>query len=342
MEFNNSEDFSRRLSYPGRVLFIDGLTGTGKTIFIKLVNSTSNSYAASFNYALEQLCVSNHLGKISSDATEALIKLNLDQFRFDFNISREINLRTKDLSSIWRSKDKINYFFNLFNDGNDDSQLYESPKFLTFVVHQLLHSTQAVSGIYEHNFYQIFCTRHPAYLYYHWKSYVMNHGTNPRDITLHKLVNNQEIPWFIEENKNYFQEMNAADKAAVSVAELTNSSLDHINANKNNKNFVVVDFENFVLHPVGYIEKLENWFDVDSKYLLKVLKKENIPRKHINQGVKKGIYLRYESGKLTTFESHRSNYQNLISSIKSEVSSMAWHKFSQSIDKYEDSFSRWY
>jgi organic radical activating enzyme len=342
MNIYETEDFSRKINYPGRILFIDGLTGTGKTIFIKLINSTHGSFPVSFNYALEQLCISNYFGKTSIDTAESLIKLNLDQARFDFNISREVNFRVKDLSSVWHSREKLKFFLRLFNDGNDDSDLYKSPKFLTFVVHQLLQTTEIMRDKFKDDFYKILCTRHPAYLYYHWKSYIGNHGSNPRDITLHRLINNHDIPWFIEKNKNNFQNMTLEDKTAVTIAELTNSSLKHINDNKGNKNLVVIDFENFVLNPDGYLEKLNNWFNLDSKVFSRVLTKENIPRKHINQSIKKSIYLRYESGKLSTSESHQLNYENLLKSIRGEVSSDSWERFVQSIEEYEDRFPKWY
>ncbi len=342
MNIYETESFSRKTYYPGRVLFIDGLTGTGKTILIKLINSTHNSFPVSFNYALEQLCISNYLGKISNDTAEALIKLNLDQARFDFNISREVNFRVKDLSSIWHSSEKFKFFLRLFNDGNDDSELHISPKFLTFVVHQLLQTSEIMRDKFKGDFYKILCTRHPAYLYYHWKSYVGHHGSNPRDITLHRSINNHDIPWFIEENKHNFQHMTLEDKTAMTIAELTNSSLKHINENKGDKNFVVIDFENFVLNPDSYLEKLNSWFNFDSKVFARVLTKENIPRKHINQGIKKSIYLRYQSGKLLTSEPHQLNYENLIKSIRREVSSNSWKRFVESIEEYEDSFHKWF
>lgn len=336
------DTFSRKLSYPGPVLLIDGLTGTGKTIFIKLINSTNASHAVSFNYALEQLCVSSFYKKIQSDAAVALIKLNIDQIRFDFNISREINFRIRDLSSIWRGQGKLNYLRNLFNNGNDDSQLYTNPKFVTFVVHQLLHTTEIMQNTYNSNFYKILCTRHPAYLYFHWKSYVDNHGTNARDITICKLINDNEIPWFIHEKSDNFFDMNLSDKSATAISELTDFSLNHIAANAINDNFIAIDFENFVLNPMIYMQKLSKWFNIDSDHMVKVLSEENIPRSQINQGPKKPIYLRYNSEKLSSNDSHEKNYQNLLASIKSEVSPEIWVRFLNSIEKYESVFPRWF
>ena len=93
---------TRDLSYPGKIVLLDGISGTGKTLLNGLADLYKKNYLPRFNYALEQLCISNYLGFSERNITKIMLKLQIDQLRYDQEIGREINLRPKDLSSVYR------------------------------------------------------------------------------------------------------------------------------------------------------------------------------------------------------------------------------------------------
>ena len=94
--------------FPGNLLLIDGISGSGKTLITRLIDGYSANTSPSFNYSLEHLSILHHLRKIDTATAQLLIKLNLDQRRYDHSISREINLRPSDLSSVLKRKGLTN------------------------------------------------------------------------------------------------------------------------------------------------------------------------------------------------------------------------------------------
>ena len=333
---------SRKETFPGGLVLIDGMTGTGKTIFTKLFDLSDDMNFTKFNYNLEQICVLAGLNMINKEAAISQIKLITDLDRFNFSISREINLRPSDLSSIWKSRKRIQYIYQLFSSKEPDQVLFQNPKDLVYIVHQLLDLSDLLLEVYPNTLKNILCMRHPVYLFNHWNSYVNYHGVNPRDLTILKDFKNEDIPWFISRFEKEFSNSDSHNKAAIAITELTLRSLDFIKRKKGDSHFVIVDFEKFVLNPEKYIAQITNIFDIKADKIKKCLKKENIPRSHINSSVQKKIYKRYNSDNLKTELSHKEDYVFLKNQIKSQVNEKIWTEFEKSIQEYEEEFGLWF
>lgn len=333
---------SRKETFPGGVILIDGMTGTGKTIFTKLFDLSEHMNFTKFNYHLEQICILAGLNMINKDAAISQIKLITDLDRFNFSISREINFRVSDLTSIWRSQKRIRYFYQLISKKEPDQALLESPKDLVYIVHQLLEYSNLLEETHPNNVKNIFCMRHPIYQFNHWNSYVGNHGRNPRDLTILKDFDNKDIPWFICKFEKEFSNSDNPNKAAIAITELTTRSLNFIRSKNRSNNFIVIDFENFVLEPELYINRISQVFKLEKSKIIKILKSENIPRRHINSSVQKNVYKRYYSSNLNTELSHKEDYIFLKNQIKSQVSENIWEEFDKIIQEYEEEFGLWF
>jgi hypothetical protein len=295
-----------------------------------------------FNYHLEQICILAGLNLIDKDAAISQIKLIIDLDRFNSSISREINFKVTDLSSIWKSRKRIRYLIQLISKKEPDRALYKNPKDLAYIVHQLLEYSDLLEESYPKNVKNIFCMRHPIYQFNHWNSYVGNHGSNPRDLTILKNFDNQDIPWFICKYEKEFSTSDNPNKAAIAIAELTIRSLKHIKNKNKNDNFIVIDFENFVLKPEPYINQISQMFELEKSKVIKSLKIENIPRQHINSSVQNSVYKRYYSSNLKTELSHADDYMFLKNQIKLQVSKGIWVEFEDSIKRYEEEFGLWF
>jgi hypothetical protein len=108
---------------------------------------------------------------------------------------------------------------------------------------------------------------------------------------------------------------------------LTTRSLNFIRSKNRSNNFIVIDFENFVLEPELYINRISQVFKLEKSKIIKILKSENIPRRHINSSVQKNVYKRYYSSNLSTELSHKEDYIFLKNQIKSQVSENIWEEF---------------
>jgi len=338
----DSDSFSpiRHLIYPGNILLIDGLTGTGKTMIMRIVSGLENTYFPKFDYTLEHICVLHFMGQIDLDTAIALIRLRIDQTRYDQELSREVNFRIKDLSSVLRSPNRHHYLLNLFKSDLELSKLENEPKTLSLITHQLLDSSKILDFAYPDKIYRILCVRHPLYLYNHWNSYIALHTKSVRDFTLWFGNESMLVPWFISHDKSSYYSSDNNSKSALAIATLVNQTMDFTSWNR--EKTIVIDFENFVLEPEPYITRIVNLFPGSSSKILKLLKKENVPRIHINKSITNKIYTKYHSNKLKTNETHENHYNKLKDEIFSSINSEAKELLKVSIERYENTFGLWF
>lgn len=333
--------FSRNNSFCGKTLLIDGMTGTGKTLILKLLSSLRNSHPPVFKYVLEQICIAHYYKKISTDAAVNIIKLIIDQSRYDLSISREINLRFRDLSSILKSPNKYSYLKGLLLD---DSDLHNSKieKTLPIIVHQLHQSSKVIDLSTESPIYRIICVRHPLYLFDHWNSYVSNHGANPRDFTMTVKFEEHDIPWFINYDMKKFAKSDSADKSAISISLLSKAFQNFVRNNRDSK-LVVIDFEKFVLKPYSYLAPLESVLGtLDFYKIKKIFKREKIPRSVVSKGRNLSIYRRYSANLISTEFDNKREYLGHKNRVNKLISRDVVDKFMEACNDYEKTYGLWF
>ena len=132
------------------VIILDGLTGTGKTMFSPLVASLKNVQNPRFEYMLEYLLISAQLGKLEKDASSALLNLLADVKFYDGLISREVNFRPSDLSSVFANKKFVKYFLQLFSRDGDavETVIKKDPPKLFFITHQILSCLEKLKEVF--------------------------------------------------------------------------------------------------------------------------------------------------------------------------------------------------
>ena len=195
---SREQNWRRTQNFPGKVLVLDGMTGTGKTLVMNVIDTLSDIAPPKFSYILEHICIANADELLKAGIGTQMLQIHLDQLQYDGKISREVNFRPGDLSSILKSKKKFKYISRLFaRDGELASARVEiENEALFLVVHQLFDTLGLLTSLPGKSITQITCVRHPYYLIDHWASYVSMHGASARDFTLTK-GHNGDLPWFI-------------------------------------------------------------------------------------------------------------------------------------------------
>jgi hypothetical protein len=339
--------FERNVSYPGHIILLDGVSGTGKTMIHRLLDSYKVNHPPRFSYTIEQICIAYHFNKISTDAAITLLKLHLDQLKYDLNIGREINLRKNDLSSILKSSKKYDYLKKLFSEDGEGaiSDVFNEKKNVIIVTHQLLETTKLFQKTFNKEFLNLHSVRHPIYLFNHWSTYVPLLGTSVRDLTLWKNQDNQIIPWFFtdsEINKNYAT-LHVGDKTLVCLIELTRKMISHHQNCEKKPNYLAIEFEKFVLDPTHIIDRMDKVIGSKiKKSIRRILNEEKIPRKNINSGKNLPIYLRYGAGSNESTLNHGNDYLDKLKKIEDQTSSVYFKEFKKTVMEYEQNFELWF
>jgi len=337
---NGDRDWFRGNSYSSETVLLDGISGTGKTMAMRIIGSFTGVIPPRFNYQLEQICIAIYEGKLETNAGIEILQLILDQNHYDAALSRELNFRPKDLSSILGSPKRLEYLKRLFlPDGeNAWTRLQAKQEKLFLIVHQLMSASDILDNLPEKKIHRILCTRHPYYLFDHWVSCVDMHGSTPRDFSV-TLGGSLEVPWFVQSNFEMFTGGSPENKAAKVISDLMKSQESFL---ENHSNVLIIDFEKFVLEPANYVERMEMMVGGSPQKLASILKRENLPRMHINLSNQKKIYKRYSSNKLNSDFNHAEDYEILRDRILSSTSDEHFNLLESAASTYEARFGRWF
>lgn len=337
--------FTRSLHLSEDIVILDGLTGTGKTMFAPLLNTFDRMQNGRFEYMIEYLSITRHMNKISDDASFTLLNLLADVKIYDGVISREVNFRPSDLSSIFNSGKSLKYIKQLFlKDGIfAGNRIQKEKPILFFVTHQLLTCFDSINNAFEKRFKIIEMVRHPLYLLDHWNSYISMHGKNSRDFTIWIKYKEFELPWFAQGWEELYINSSDYDKVVYAIVYLMKPIFEKIDDIKYADRITFIPFEKFVLNPKPYLIAIEKILGVEStKKTFHFMKSQKVPRKLIFNGPQKNIYKRYAVKKNNIHITHEKDYEHKFSSAKLNCSPEAYTKLIDLINLYEKNFGLWF
>ncbi len=340
-----SSTFTRPITLCNQVVILDGLTGTGKTMFGPLVSSFDRVQNGRFEYMFEYLAISAQLGKLSEDASFTMLNLLADIKNYDGTISREVNFRPKDLSSVLNGAQSLKYLKQLFMaDGAAAGERIQAEKPILFLVmHQILSCMQPLKKAFGKRLQIIEMIRHPLYLLDHWDSYIAMHGESPRDFTIWLEHAGKSIPWFAGGWEEKYVQASQFDKVIYSIDSLMQPVLEKAGNKEFEETIAFVPFEQFVLDPEPYVSTIEKLLNTKATAATqKVLRSQKVPRKFINAGPQKNIYKRYGLKKQDKEVSHKQDYDRLMESAKKRSSVEAFAVVEKLSKQYEDRFGLWF
>jgi hypothetical protein len=109
-----------------------------------------------------------------------------------------------------------------------------------------------------------------------------------------------------------------------------------------NPKVLIFDFEKFVLKPESYLSELRKILGSNSLKMESIMKRENLPRSHINASNHRKVYKRYSSDALKTHLEHKSDYFNVMERISASTSAEHFKLMVQAAEMYESRFGLWF
>lgn len=335
--------FKRHLFLADKIVLLDGLTGTGKTMFSPLLSAMKGMQNPRFEYMFEYLSIAAYHQKISPDAASSLLNLLADIKIYDGVISRDVNFRPSDLSGVFSNGKGYQYFKQLFRkDGDSAQELIEKEKPILFLVtHQILSCLETLNNSFGERLKIIQMVRHPFYLVEHWLSYIGMHGSNSRDFTVWISHEDGQVPWFAAGWEKDYLEMIDIERVVTSIELLMCPVFEAYELNT--KNVLFIPFEDFVLNPKNHLDSLESFIGTSFKSELQgLMKSQKVPRKSVNDGPVKDIYKRYAfRGKLGLINDSE-EYNLKIGAFRDKYPRKAIDKLESISDRYHSNFGRWF
>ena len=288
----------RHLHIAEQVVFVDGLTGTGKTMVGPILSSLQRVEVQRFDHIHEYICALNFLKRMELDAAESMIRTYVDLACYNLMISRESNFRWKDLSGVLSNPGGLKYLKRLFaQDGNPViDRINQERPIVQLASHQTLGISEPLFSALGPRLTVVETVRHPLHLLEHWYSYIDRHGTDPREFTIWLNHKGTRVPWFAFEWEDIYIESNKMDKVILSIdwlVRLADSTFKGLTDCEKSR-VVTIPFEKFVSEPGPYMRRLCEVLDTNETYATKrAMRKQKVPRKLTASGIDRDIYRRY-------------------------------------------------
>lgn len=337
--------FARPLTFCREIVVLNGLTGTGKTMFSPLLSSMTRMQNARFEYTFEYLCITAATGQMQIAAAAALLNLLVNWKYYDGAISRDVNFRPTDLSSVFTGSKGLKYVRQLFmRDGSHvDKRIESENPALLLVTHQLLGAMQPAFDAFGSRVRVVEMVRHPLYLLDHWASCIDRHGKSARDFTVCLDHNGRVVPWYARGWEDRYLASPIPDRVIYAIAELMSAVFDRARRSPADEHLQFVPFEQFVLDPDKHIRAVEELLDVKmTSASRRVLQTQRVPRPSINAGPQKSIYHRYGLKPYDPGLTHEEDFGRRLEQARDRSSADAFTVLERVSHEYEVTFGRWF
>ena len=313
-------EISRKRTYDNKVIFIDGYWRSGKSLLSPLVGTFKGVDKVKYDYHTEWTCILAHLNLIDSNAASVLLKTYLDLYTYNNYIGREINLRPKDDSSVFKNPNTFKFLKRILkNDKKDVNEQIEKEKPIQLInTHNIFQMVEPLLKAFDGRIYLFRCIRNPVSNLTQWAEYLEMIGKSPKALNIYKTK--MEVPWYVpDELTDIYVRSPSIDKAAISQIELEKLADKRLkNLKSLETRYLTVPFEHFVINPNKWMQKISKILKIpESNKIEKFYKKYSLPRPKKKE------------------QEYEKNKKILLSSIKNKDIK---NKLEINIIKYEDNY----
>jgi len=270
-----------------QLVLVDGLPCSGKAVLDVAVSSMDRVELLQFATQIERICVLKDFGKITSDVAETMIKLEADLVLYNTMMSRNVNFRVSDQSSVFKDPKFWVYIKRLFAKGDRliPDKIEKERPILHFMTHSMLSLSEPIFNSFGDKVVIIEIVRHPMSMLEMQTNYEKRWATHEgklqevADIFLR--YKDDSIPHWAAGCEELYYKSNPVERAIY----VTHYQLEKIKLFKNKfrkiyeSQCITIPFEKFVVDPWPYMEKIETLLKTSiTRKTKKMLKKAKVPR----------------------------------------------------------------
>jgi hypothetical protein len=277
------------------IIIVDGIPGCGKTMVSAIISSLDRVELMKFCYDIEYYCILNHYNNINLNVAQSMIKLKVDQLIYDLMMSREVNFRYSDLSSVFKTSNKLRYFKRIFQKGDQviPDRIKKEKPILHLTTHMMSAFNLPILKALNKNITFLSMHRDPIYMIKQNIFNVKNLYNTPRDFQLYYKYKKNSLPFYTKGWEKDFINSNGKERSIFYLEWIRKKIIENKKNNILFNNFYEFTFESFVQSPEYHLNKINKFLKTNITRSTKdTLKRERIPRKLISDGRNLEIYRR--------------------------------------------------
>jgi hypothetical protein len=281
-----------------RVLFLDGLGGTGKTMMGPILSSFRRVETQRMDHVHEFVCALHFLGRMTEDAAVVMSRMYGDIALYNAMIARESNFRPTDLSGVLKNPRRWTYVRRLFAPDGDAvlPRLQRERPILHIHSHQMLGIAGPVFRAFGPALRVVEMVRHPLSLVPFFSTWIERFAHDARDFNVWFDYRGHVLPWWARGWEEKFLASRPMDRVIYLIERLTHLAESALVAldDETRARVIVVPFEKFVVEPWSHLRRIEAALETTmTPGTRRVLRREKVPRQHSGAGRDLPIYRRY-------------------------------------------------
>lgn len=264
------------------ILFIDGISRVGKSIFSGIIPSLSRMEHLQFYDFLEHILPALSLGNPELSFTRSLIRTEMNEMAYNIKLARNVNFRYDDQTGVLNYKDPKLYYTRLNRDEGKDvvEELRHTDWHIPIQSHDLLVNLEYLNRL-ELDYKMIEIFRHPIDVVNSWwqRGWGERFCHDPQAFTLTLSYKNQLLPWYCAGYEEEWLELNPVERCVRLVLSLTYRSIDQYKKAGNTDHIYILTFEDFVTNPDTKIADICSFLNTTTtEHTSKFIYKANCPR----------------------------------------------------------------
>jgi hypothetical protein len=326
-----------------KVVMVGGLDGCGKTLFSSIISALDRVELQTYSYEIEHYCTLNSLNQLSLNTASALIRMQTDLKLYNVMMSREVNFRPTDLSSVLNYHNPTQYFERLFQPGDKviPEVVRRTRPILNLTIHSVLFASDPIWNALGDRCVFVEVVRHPLYMFRQQALNMNNLVHDVRDFIIYCSHKDGNYPYWTQGWEDIFEISSGIEKSVHYIDQMTQRTerAKKVLKEKFQANIITIPFEQFVLDPDPWLMQIATALGSEitdatrnEMYLQKV------PREKVALGIDLEIYRRcgWEPPKDGSSERDELNIRR--EDIVREASTKVLAILDKLSDKYEKKF----
>jgi hypothetical protein len=283
--------FVKKNQLSSELLIIDGMWGVGKSIITNLLSAFDRMECWRMDFSFDYIPQLYGEGSITEDAATSLLVNIFDGITRDMSISRSVNFRFKDATSVLKHPKKYDYILRMFKNDTNISykEICEDGMIIPIATHLALSNNDLFLRALGKRCKIIRCVRNPLFMVEHWADYIGRCKADPMEFTLKIKHNMANVPFFAEGWEDEYLKSNNFEKSIESIARLTeryDNSFHFMKKKYGKESILEVSYEDSVKDTDRIMNLISKFIgsDINYKNYKKAKKKERVPRLSIYSG----------------------------------------------------------
>jgi len=282
---NDLPSISREVNLDTTIVFVDGITRTGKSMMGPILASFERMEIERMEEIFEHIGGLDRMNKISRDASVALLKTVIDAHLYNGMIGRNTNFRFSDHSSVWRNPNRLRHFKRIFApDGAKAVQriILERPIYQN-QTHDQLANFKLFHEAFSDRFRVLEMIRHPVDVVDSWmrREWGSRFGSDPLAFTFCIRYEEEDLPYYALGWEESYLAANPMGRVVGMISRLWDESrsvYQGLPADQKDQ-VLIIPFEDFVQRPKPYLGPIGDFLgSKPTRHTSSALRRQNCPR----------------------------------------------------------------